>query len=43
MVRKLETGLEQGLRIFKKWPAQELEKVHWYAIWARGFVVACFG
>jgi hypothetical protein len=43
VVRKMETGLEQGLKVFKKRPAQKLKEMHGYAIWARGFVGACFG
>jgi hypothetical protein len=42
VVRKMETGLEQGLYVFKKPPAQKLEKIHGYAIWAWGFVGGCF-
>jgi hypothetical protein len=43
VVRKTEAGLEQGLYVFKKQPAQKLDVVHRYAIWAWGFVGACFG
>ncbi len=43
VVRKLEAGLEHGLKEFKKQPAQKLEKIHRYAIWARVFVGTCFG
>jgi hypothetical protein len=39
----MKTGLKQGLKEFKERHAQKLEKVHWYAIWAWGFVGACFG
>jgi hypothetical protein len=43
MVGKMKTGLEQGLKVYKKRPAQKLEKIRWYANWAWGFVGACFG
>jgi hypothetical protein len=42
MVGKMKTALEQGLKVFKKRPAQKLEKIHRYAIWAWGFVGTCF-
>ncbi len=42
VIRKIEAGLRQGLKVFKKRSAQKLEKIHGYAIWARGFVGACF-
>jgi hypothetical protein len=34
VVRKMEAGLEHGLKVFKKRPAQKLEDIHGYAIWA---------
>ncbi len=43
MIGKSETGLEQGLEVFKKWPPQKLKKEHWYAIRAWGFVRVSFG
>jgi hypothetical protein len=42
MVGKMKTGLEQGLQVFKKWPAQKPEKVYMDAIRARGFVGVFF-
>jgi hypothetical protein len=41
-VGKIETGLEQGLKVIKKQPAKNIKEIHRYALWARGFVVACF-
>ncbi len=43
MVRKVEINLRYGLKVFKEQPAQKLEKMHWYAICAWGFVQVCFG
>jgi hypothetical protein len=38
----MKTGQKQGPKVFKKWPAQKLDKIHQYAFWAWGFVGACF-
>jgi hypothetical protein len=42
-VRQIETGLEQGLKLFKKQPAQRLEKINWYALRDWAFVWVCLG
>ncbi len=42
VIRKIEASLKQGLKVVKKRSAQKLEKIHGYAIWAWGFVGACF-
>ncbi len=43
IVRKVETSLEKGVKVFRERLAQTLKKIHWYAIWAWGFVGAGFG
>ncbi len=30
VLRKMKTGLKHRLKVFKKLPAQKLEKLHWY-------------
>jgi hypothetical protein len=46
MVGQMKTGLEQGLKVFKRWPAQKLETIHRYASCLEAMVevemVLCF-
>jgi hypothetical protein len=41
--KRNKTGLKYRMKVFKKWHAQKLEKLHWYALWAWGFMDAAFG
>jgi hypothetical protein len=38
VIGKIETGLKKGLKVLKKWSAQQLQNENRDAIRARGFV-----